>query len=273
MSVLSCLALLVTLSYCHSAPDCQHVRIHQDNQKFFHGEYNTEQISVTFSARVESNDILSFVSVTLLEEDKHLTTSLSFPSTNDRRIPFMDTHIIMAASKLLRNVGCDVTPKMSAIYEAFADGLYKCIQTESPSQLHFSVMYHVSVVGVAERKCQGKDDVELCTVPKSYEFGMELFLCEEDIQELFEGAKEEANKMKTQVTRFRRSKWWNPFGWGLQGGDTCCCGNYEGCCWYADLICCVHDIICECCDHWFCGPQCKKEPSCYESSGMFEPYN
>ena len=170
----------------------------------------------------------------------------------------------MAASKLLLNVDCDVTPKMSAIYEAFADGLYKCIQTENPSQLHFSVMYHVSVVGVAERICQGKDDAELCTVPKSYEFGVELFLCEEDIQELFVEGKEKVNEMKIQAlnrNRFKRSCRFHP-GTGLQGGDTCCCGNYEGCCLYAHIGCCVHDAICWCCDHWYCGWQCEKEPSC-----------
>ncbi len=272
MGVISCLALLVTLSYCHAAlaTDCQHVVLHQDNPESFRGEYKTEQISVTFSAIVESNDVLSFVSVTLLEEEKHLTTSLSFPSSTDHHIPFMDTHIVMAASRLLHKTGCDIPPKMSAIYEDFANGLFKCIRSESPSQLHFSVMYHVSVVGVAERKCRGNDEDELCTVPKSYEFGTELFLCNEDIEELFVEAKEKANEMKTQAlsqTRFKRgisgcSPESYAQGMGLQGSDTCCCGNYAGCCRYAHLACCIHDIICKCCDYWYCGWQCKKEPSC-----------
>ncbi len=269
MSVLSCLALLVTLSYCHAAldTDCQHVVLHQDNQESFRGEYNTQQISVTFSARVEYNDVLSFVSVTLLEkEKKHLTTSLSFPNSADRRIPFMDTYIVTAASELLREIGCHIPPKMSAIYEDFANGLFACIKSESPSQLRFSVMYHVSVVGVAERKCRGNDE-DLCTVPKSYEFGTELFLCNEDMEELFVEAKEKANEMKTQAlsqTRFKRSCsfWWFPLGWGLQGTDRCCCGYYNGCCKFALHACCVHDEICKCCGNWICGWNCIQAPTC-----------
>ena len=53
-----------------------------------------------------------------------------------------------------------------------------------------------------------------------------------------------------------------PTGWGLMGGDTCCCGNYPGCCVYANILCCIHDNICYCCGRWYCGFQCKPGNGC-----------
>ena len=54
-----------------------------------------------------------------------------------------------------------------------------------------------------------------------------------------------------------------PGGWHLRGSDWGCCGNYEGCCTYASIICYIHDALCRCCDVDFCGPTCKPEPDCF----------
>ncbi len=44
----------------------------------------------------------------------------------------------------------------------------------------------------------------------------------------------------------------------LKGSDLGCCGNYSRCCWYWSMLCLAHDIDCLNCDHWHCGPACKK---------------
>jgi len=44
----------------------------------------------------------------------------------------------------------------------------------------------------------------------------------------------------------------------LQGSDLGCCGNYDGCCIYASLLCLNHDLACLSCEpEWFCGPDCQ----------------
>ncbi len=41
------------------------------------------------------------------------------------------------------------------------------------------------------------------------------------------------------------------------GGDIGCCGNYSGCCVYSHTLCLIHDVRCENCAFWHCGPSCK----------------
>lgn len=47
----------------------------------------------------------------------------------------------------------------------------------------------------------------------------------------------------------------------LCGGDCGCCGNYEGQCYYAHVMCYIHDFLCESCEpSWFCFSGCKPTP-------------
>ena len=49
--------------------------------------------------------------------------------------------------------------------------------------------------------------------------------------------------------------------WFLCGGDCGCCGNYEGQCYYAHVLCYAHDYLCESCDPgWFCFSGCQPTP-------------
>lgn len=49
--------------------------------------------------------------------------------------------------------------------------------------------------------------------------------------------------------------------WFLCGGDCGCCGNYEGQCYYANVLCYAHDYLCESCDPgWFCFSGCQPTP-------------
>ncbi|MCB9359889.1 MAG: hypothetical protein H6587_03160 [Flavobacteriales bacterium] len=46
----------------------------------------------------------------------------------------------------------------------------------------------------------------------------------------------------------------------MGGSDIGCCGNYSGCCWFANIGCAAHDLICwECEPRWFCLDGCKPE--------------
>jgi|GEM_PF-1493752 len=50
---------------------------------------------------------------------------------------------------------------------------------------------------------------------------------------------------------------------GMSGSDIGCCGNYEGCCLFWAAGCIAHDMLCWCCDHWYCGnPICQPESGC-----------
>ncbi|WP_134087696.1 hypothetical protein [Olivibacter sp. XZL3] len=49
---------------------------------------------------------------------------------------------------------------------------------------------------------------------------------------------------------------------GPSGSDIGCCGNYSGCCWLSAGLCLAHDIICWCCDDWYCLWGCEPEASC-----------
>ncbi|KAH3748751.1 uncharacterized protein LOC127848926 [Dreissena polymorpha] len=56
----------------------------------------------------------------------------------------------------------------------------------------------------------------------------------------------------------------NPRGWNMRGTEWGCCGNYDGCCTYASLICLFHDAACRCCaGKELCGPKCKPDSDCH----------
>ncbi|KAK6186789.1 hypothetical protein SNE40_006062 [Patella caerulea] len=59
-----------------------------------------------------------------------------------------------------------------------------------------------------------------------------------------------------------------PYGWGLHASNTGCCGNYNGCCKLASVVCYIHDVMCDCCGSIFCGPQCKKDPACDDAKTL-----
>ena len=40
------------------------------------------------------------------------------------------------------------------------------------------------------------------------------------------------------------------------GSDLGCCGNYSGCCYFSHSLCLIHDIACEQCSKFHCGPGC-----------------
>ena len=251
------LFLLVVISSC-CADTCQNIVIEQTSADSLSGVYVKEALRITFMARIERNEV---VSVTKFHSDEFMfEASLSFPNTNS---PEMVGRIIPAATDISAETQCHILSSMTTIYEEFADTLYDCSKSLGSSQLRFGPMYHVSVMGTAERICLGKEPV--CTPSPSYEFGEELFMCMEDIEDFFPELEQKEKEIKNEVldhSRQRRGCGWYISGWGLRGRDRCCCGNYPGCCYYAHVLCCAHDYVCNCCEHWYCGPQCRKSKGC-----------
>ncbi|KAK3600555.1 hypothetical protein CHS0354_003492 [Potamilus streckersoni] len=78
-------------------------------------------------------------------------------------------------------------------------------------------------------------------------------------------------KAKTK-TRIKRSiQCSSPRGWNLLGSEWGCCGNYDGCCEYASIICYMHDAMCQCCGSPLCGPKCRPEQSCGQKETHWNP--
>ena len=223
--------------------------------------------SIDFNAYIEENMIYSTTAFYNTANEKQFDTSLSFPFTNHREIPGMLRYVVNAAATVAHDTDCNLPPDISNVYEEFAETLYECTMSIGTSQLRFSLMYQVAVMGTAKRICSKSET--MCTPSPAYEFGNELFICSEDIKELFPAIGEQG-RQKVQEIQQRSKRHFSescqsqhPLGWGLHGGDTCCCGNYAGCCVYAHSFCCTHDNICNCCQYgWFCGWQCVPSPGC-----------
>ena len=101
-------------------------------------------------------------------------------------------------------------------------------------------MYHETIIGSAKRICSGAETI--CTPSPKYTYNNGLFVCSEDLEELFPGETAEAKirmEMKQQRNQEEeqgvmpgkeraKREWWCPCG-DLRGTDWGCCGNYDGC--------------------------------------------
>ena len=222
------------------------------------GKYKGKDFFITFRASLDGDLISS--STEFHNSAGSFKVLLFFPDTKGPEVPGIVGRVIRAASKVAMETKCSIPPHLSSNYEEFANALFHCTSSMGSSQLRFSVMYHVSVVGTAGRICQEK--VPLCTPSPSYEFGEELFLCNEDIVEMFPKKIKEIQRENPASKNRNKRACFFPNGWGLMGSDTCCCGNYPGCCVYANVGCCLHDNICWCCGMWYCGWQCRPGRGC-----------
>ncbi len=217
------------------------------------GQYSNQNWTISFSAHLSRDSISS--NITFQSEDYLFDTCLSYQNIiAGRRIPNIKQYIVTAGIKLAMETSCDIPFELSTIYQRFADNLYRCTQSLGVSPLRFSVMYHVSIIGTAERVCK-VEHTPLCTPSPEYVYSNEqLFICREDIEYIIFG------RQAFQTSENKQCN--NKLGWNLEGKDTCCCGDYPGCCLFAHKFCCWHDFVCSCCQHWYCGGFCKPLPSC-----------
>ena len=224
------------------------------------GEYNNDNWKILFNAHLNNNNIVSNTS--FQKEGYSFLTSLSYHDVASKRIPNIVQEIVTSGTMVAMENNCDIPVTLSSVYQTFTDALYFCTRSIGTSQLRFSVMYHVSVVGTAERVCQDKKP--LCTSSPSYVFGNGLFMCSEDIENIFRKEIEHIDEIVFQSNEKKHCN--NHLGWNLRGNDSCCCGNLPGCCLFAHKFCCWHDFACLCCQHWYCGGLCKPASSCTKDS-------
>ncbi len=217
--------------------------------------YNPKGI-ITFKARIDGDNIYSTTSFN--SKEISFDTSLSFPQTNQAHVPRLPELIVTAAKQLSTETDCLIPPKMSELYEAFSEALYQYTKSLGASQLRFSLMYHVSIIGTSKRVCQ-HNNKPLCTPSPTYTLGEELFVCVEDLEDIFPQDKE--MMMPSQDELMLHSGYRQKRGC-LKGSQKCCCGNYPGCCVFSHVLCCIHDRICNCCGRWYCGFQCKPANGC-----------
>ncbi len=245
-----------------SDSDCT-ATIDTATQQEMRGHYDGNGWTISFTVLLNQEIIHSFTTFrnTSDEHSSAIEARLSFPNTPERQIPDMKKHIIGAALQLTQETDCNIPDGINVFYQEFADALYKCTMNMGPSQFRFSVMYHETILASANRFCSGAESI--CTPSPKYESGTGLFICSEDLKELFPSeSRQGKEKMLTikNMTPAREKRWCLLLG--LEGSDTCCCGNYDGCCWYAHVACCIHDLICRCCEQWHCGWACQPEPGC-----------
>jgi hypothetical protein len=263
VGILTVILPVITTAYPSSTSpesDCT-ATIDTATQQEMRGHYDGNGWTVSFTVLLNQETIHSFTTFrnTSDEHSNAIEARLSFPNTPEREIPDMKKHIIGAAIQLTQEMDCNIPAGINVFYQEFADALYKCTMNMGPSQFRFSVMYHETILASANRLCSGAESI--CTPSPKYELGTGLFICSEDLEELFPNeARQGKEKMLTAKNHAREKRWCLT---GLQGSDTCCCGNYEGCCWYSHFGCCIHDIICSCCDQWHCGWACQQEAGCY----------
>ena len=260
----------------------------QTTSEAMSGQYLVSGGKITFSANHDVNEgvissVVTFQDTTALESPA-VTSTLSFPFTNDRMITRMNELIIDAAMQVNEESECNLPESLNQFYEEFADSLFNCTTHMGGSQLRFSVMYHEAIIGSARRICNGAQTI--CTPAPDYDLGDQMFMCGEDMVELFPDLTQQAkirmakiNEDKTSNienesagpigpdTRGKRGLFQTLLGlvacpFGFSGSSWCCCGNYDGCCYFADTLCCVHDAVCTCCSYWYCGPDCQPDSWC-----------
>ena len=196
------------------------------------GEFEEGGWMISFHAVLRQDVIYSTTTLKVASSGyEELTTQLSFPAVQDRVIPQIDKLVVEAATRVAESTACNIPDGLNQIYENLADRLYKCTEDMGRSQLRFSVMYHETIIGSAKRICSGAETI--CTPSPKYTYNNGLFICSEDLEELFpeeiaqirmEEIKQRRNQEEEQGVvsgkeRGKRHPWWCHWWW--------CCW----CCW------------------------------------------
>ena len=190
------------------------------------GEFEEGGWMISFHAVLRQDVIYSMTTLKVASSGyEELTTQLSFPAVQDRVIPQIDKLVVEAATRVAESTACNIPNGLNQIYENLADRLYKCTEDMGGSQLRFSVMYHETIIGSAKRICSGAETI--CTPSPKYTYNNGLFVCSEDLEELFpeEIAKIRMEEIKQQINqeeeqgvvsgkeREKRRPWWCRSWW------------------------------------------------------------
>ena len=229
------------------------------NENEIRGVFETDDVVIAFHAIKQDDEIqATTTTVNPSVADSTITVHLSLPDINGRVVPIIEKLIVQHAVELVDSTNCQIPTNLNALHEELADKLYQCTKEMGMSQLRFSIMYLETVVASAQRICNGAESI--CTASPKYIYGEALFMCEEDLAELYP----ELTSSDTESTqeeellegeKDRKAKRWS---WP-SGSDHGCCGNYEGPCFYWHVYCYIHDRACSRCQYWHCGPACRPD--------------
>ncbi len=248
------------------------------------GQYSSEGWMISFHALLKDGKIeavTTFKKTTAVlkgdEEEYEFSINLSFQDLGGRVIPEIEKHTLVAARELVKATGCKFPDNVIEMYEEMADELYRCTTELGTIQIRYGIMYHVSVVGTAQRICYKK--ASICTPSPKYLYGEGVFICLEDLlyfkehgepersvrkhdeKDMISGKENhdsELNVRKHEEKRQLLGTILCPF----HGRDICCCGSYDFICLYCHIGCCLHDIACWCCRSWWCLWGCESEQGC-----------
>ena len=276
-AILVFVLLVLTSGNTISATDAKcDLELHTADSNEVEGRYESGDWKISFSAILQNNTIYSSTVATSIsvKDNFKLIVRLSFVDSKNRTVPDIEKLVVGAAKELVETTQCNIPRRYNEVYEDLADKLNQCTMDLGLSQLRYSTMYHETIVASALRICSGAGTI--CTPSLEYVYGNGMFICSEDLEELFptqvEAGRREMEKIK-QLSLERhilapRNKRWSAdclkYGClGLEGSDWGCCGDYPGCCKFCNILCFVHDAICTCCTWWWCGgPFCKPDRWC-----------
>ena len=252
----------------HSPTDEQcDLDLQVSNKNEIGGVFETSDLKIIFRAKNKNKEIHATTSIINPSDDAStISVHLSLPDIEGRVVPNIEKLIVQRAVDLVESTNCKIPTNLNILHEELADKLYQCTKEMVMSQLRFSIMYLETVVASAQRICNGAESI--CTASPKYTYGEGLFICEEDLEELYkELMNDDTEKEKTtrkedhemspekEGEKVKRGIWCP----GITGRDHGCCGNYAGQCYYCSLGCYLHDRACTQCQYWHCGPACRPD--------------
>ncbi len=214
-----------------------------------HARFHSGELALDLAAVLANGEVQSSISVA---EGPNLTalvvehTELAFAERLEARInrAAWRTHAVLTSQGWTT---AEDKRRLLNAYDLMARSTYEQTHGVEPVQLRYSLSYHYSIMSTAWRLIENRDgwpNDKACNAAIGYIEQGHPFACAEDI-----------SLPDTEPDALLPCFF-------LGGGDICCCGNYDGPCWFCSALCCLHDIYCWCCDHWGCGSACVPEPGC-----------
>ena len=163
--------------------------------RFYH-ENTTDDIDVelVFNSYFENGEIVSNTELLLVpSEDLQfplVTLRLPFDEKDNRKVSGLLPSVVKAAQVAVDALssGTNSTEMfldIALMYQEFVTELYQALKEDDTTlnQLHYSLLYHSSVMGAAYRISEGATEVEdICLVSPKYEYQDGVFMCTQDLQ-------------------------------------------------------------------------------------------
>ena len=163
--------------------------------RFYH-ENTTDDIDVelVFNSYFEDGKIVSKTELLLVpSEDLQfplVTLELPLEEKDNRKVSGLLPSVVKAAKVAVDALSSqpnstDMFLDVALMYQEFVTELYRALKEDDTTlnQLHYSLLYHSSVMAGAYRISEGATEVEdICLVSPKYEYQDGVFMCTQDLQ-------------------------------------------------------------------------------------------